>query len=600
VGKYESLANVLTARRFAPAGERVSLDHVVSYALGQSLAAPAPVVRGLEEANGLAARRRFFHWELEFPEIFFDGHGQPLGDNAGFDAVIGNPPYIRQEGLTADKPFLQAAFPAVYHGTADLSIYFFAQALALLRPGGRTAFINSNSWLRANYATPLRAYLRTSATVERLIDLGDNRVFADAPDVYPAIHVFSRIAPSVDTTAHTAVFARGEGVGDLARQVAAREISTTMHDQLDTGWQLGAAPGRALFAKLMAGGRPLGDVVKGRMYYGVKTGLNEAFVLDQQTRDSLIAADSSCAAVIKPILRGEDLRPWYQEDEGRWVIVLPSGWTRSAFGAGIGVEEAWRQLRNRHPSIAAQLEPFMEAAEKRQDQGQYWWELRSCDYYEAFERPKLLWPDIAKIPRFSWDDSGYYLGNTGYFANIDDPWLLALVGSRCAWFLISRLSIGLGERAGANRYRLFDQYMRRLPVPTPSPIEQGSLGSLAVLLGQLAKDRYALHQRTRHRILTDLGRADSRLNQKLTAWWDLDFPAFRAELGKTWKREIPLRERDDWEMLLTARRAEHERLTARIVDAESDLNERVYALFGLTADEIRLVEDGTTYRYGVV
>ncbi|MGH2346897.1 MAG: Eco57I restriction-modification methylase domain-containing protein, partial [Chloroflexota bacterium] len=397
-------------------------DLLVSYAMGRSLAAPAPIVRGLDEANDRAARRRFFHWELEFPEVFFDRHGRSLGEAAGFDAVIGNPPYIRQEGLTADKPFLQAAFPEVYHGVADLSVYFFAQALALLRPGGRTSFINSNSWLRANYATPLRAHLRTGVTVEQVIDLGDNRVFADAPDVYPAIHLFSRVMPPAEHTARTAVFGRGEGIADLARQVKEREISTTKHDQDDSGWQLGAAPGRALFAKLMAGGRPLGEVVEGRMYRGVLTGLNEAFIVNQNTRDQLLAADPSCAAVIKPILRGEDLRPWYQEDEGHWMILLPSGWTGDAFGQGLSEADAWPRFQGRYPAIAAHLWPFRDAANRRQDKGRYWWELRSCDYYDAFQQPKILWPDIAKLPRFSWDGSGYYLGNTGYIANTDQPW----------------------------------------------------------------------------------------------------------------------------------------------------------------------------------
>ncbi len=596
VGAYGTLANLLTVRRFEQSAEDMSLDLLVSYAMGRSLAAPAPIVRALEAANDLAARRRFFHWELEFPEVFFNRHGQSLGEATGFDVVIGNPPYIRQEGLTADKPFLQRAFPKVYHGTADLSIYFFAQALALLRPGGRTAFINADAWLRANYATPLRAFLRASVTVERLIDLGDNRVFADAPDVHPAIHVFSRAVPASDHTARTAVFGRGEGIADLARQVKEREIGSTMHDQLDSGWQLGAAPTRSLFTKIMACGRPLDEVIEGRMYYGVKTGRNEAFIVDQATRDQLVAVDPSCASVIKPFLRGEDLRPWYQEDERQWLLFIRRG---------VDID-AYPSIKRHLERYRTQLEPrpadYLGANWPGRKAGSYkWYELQdSVDYFPAFEKTKILWPDIAKLPRFSCDTSGYYLGNTGYIANTDQPWILAFLASRCAWFMISRLSTGLGERAGAINYRLFDQFMRRIAVPVPIPAEQAALSGLAELLGRLARDRYALHQKTRHRILTDLGLPSAKLNQKLTSWWDLDFPSFRAELRKTWKREIPLGERDDWEALLSTRRAEHQRLTARIVEAEMELNARVYALFGLTADEIRIIEESTTYNYGTV
>jgi hypothetical protein len=104
----------------------------------------------LNQSTLLAEKKAFFHWELEFPNIFFDSNGQPLGVRAGFDVVIGNPPYVRQEQLSADKPFFQDRYE-VYHGVADLFVYFFAQGLRLLRKNGRLAYISSNTWIRANY-----------------------------------------------------------------------------------------------------------------------------------------------------------------------------------------------------------------------------------------------------------------------------------------------------------------------------------------------------------------------------------------------------------------------------------------------------------------
>lgn len=142
----------------------------------------------LQRAQELGGRKRFFHWELEFPDIFFEQDGTPRGEHAGFDAVIGNPPYVRQEKLSEDKPFYQDHYDT-YHGAADLFVYFFGQGLRLLRPGGRLAYISSNSWLRANYATTLRRFLRLQTSVEQVIDLGNTRVFADAPDLSPAIQL---------------------------------------------------------------------------------------------------------------------------------------------------------------------------------------------------------------------------------------------------------------------------------------------------------------------------------------------------------------------------------------------------------------------------
>jgi hypothetical protein len=600
VEKYGRLADLLTAQHFGVSVPADLWTALVDVVMGRALM-PLPALRAFQtQVEEIAARERFFHWELEFPELYFDKFGRPLGEEGGFEAVIGNPPYIRQEQLAGYKPYLQQDYTEVYHGVADIFVYFFAQGMRQARTGGRLSYISSNSWLRANYATPLRKYLREATTVETLIDVGDNRVFEEAPDVYPAVHLVRKAPPPADHTANAAVFTRGEGVSRFAAQVANKLIPVSMHDQDDSGWQLGDDAGRRLFRKLMAAGTPLGEVVDGCMYRGVLTGLNEAFIIDQATRDRLVADDPACAVILKKMLRGEDLRPWYQENEGRWLIAMPCGWTKTTFGGGLTEADAWQQLTARHPGITCHLAPFAAAARRRWDKGEYWWELRPCDYYAAFDQPKIFWPDIAKTPRFSWDASGIYLGNTGYILTPDHPWVLGYLASRCAWFLIARTAIGLGERAGMNRYRLIDQFMRPLPTPVPCDTDRATLGALAMEITELARARYALHQQVRHRLRTDFGTPDKALNNKLTAWWTLDFPALRDELRKVFKRDIPMQDRDDAEAWLAARRIEHARLTAEIVARETELNARVYALFNLTDDEIALIEESTKYKYGEV
>ena len=121
---------------------------------------------------------------------------------------------------------------------ADMFVYFFGQGLSLLRPEGRLSYISSNSWLRANYATALRHYLRTQTTVETLIDLGDNRVFADAPDLYPAIHVVRRAQPPKEHTGQVAVFTRGEGLSNFEQQLERKLLPLPIFDQDDASWQL--------------------------------------------------------------------------------------------------------------------------------------------------------------------------------------------------------------------------------------------------------------------------------------------------------------------------------------------------------------------------
>jgi len=553
----------------------------------------------LEQATQLSTgSKRFFHWELEFPDVFYDHNGQPLGDKAGFDVVIGNPPYVRQEKLQEDKPFFQEHYE-VYHGVADLFVYFFAQGLNLLRHGGRLAYISSNTWLRANYATALRHYLRTQTTVETIIDLGNNRVFADAPDLTPSIQIVLKVLPADGHMAHAAIFARGEAVKTFKEQLTAKQFALSIDDQLDTGWQLSSNASRALLNKLLATGKTLGEITEGKMYRGVLTGLNEAFIIDQATRDRLVKDDPLCAAIIKPILRGEDLRPWYQEDEGRWLICLPNGWTRDTFPELESSEAlAWEKLAAHYPTLATYLEPFAEAARKRQDKGQFWWELRPCDYYDVFEQPKVFWPDIARFPRFSWDENGQFSNDKGFLLLPTDVSLLGILQSRVCWFCITRLCAPLGERVGLMIYQQKIQYMTNLPIPSLTDIQRDHIGTLAQQLTAVAKQRYEVRRKMTHRIESDLGAADRKANQQLAGWWGLSFKAFRDEVVKSFKHDIPVKDRDEWEALLRERAAEVEKLTGEIVQLEVELNAAVYEAFGLNEAEIALIEQETKYRYG--
>ena len=178
--------------------------------------------------------------------------------------------------------------------------------------------------------------------------MGDNHVFTDAPDLTPAIQVVRKTSPINKYKAQAAVFARGEGVTSFRSQLANKLFMLSVHDQLDTGWQLTGVDLRTLSTKLMAVGTPLGEVINGQMFRGVLTGLNEAFIIDQTTRDRLVKDDPASIAIIKPMYRGEDLRPWYQENERRWLI-----FTRR----GINI--------NAYPAIQAYLQQFREQLEPR-------------------------------------------------------------------------------------------------------------------------------------------------------------------------------------------------------------------------------------------
>ena len=432
-------------------------------------------------------RRRInaFDWAAGFPGVFksppapllqrgeqvqpqSSQAGSPLsqrGDRGdfsdGFDAVIGNPPYVRQESLADFKAYFADRYEA-YNGSADLYVYFMELGVRLIKPGGVYGIIVSSSFLRAAYGEALRRTLKKHAAVLEVIDFGGLPVFANAKDTYVCIPILGK-APQPKEVATCRV--RSLDFPNLAEHVAESSYPVP-HGQLQpAAWSLRPPADLAVFAKIMAAGQPLGKYVKGRFFRGLLTGLNEAFELSDEQRAALLREAPSAAPLIKPFLGGQNIRRYRIEAAGRHLIVLPNGWTRRQSGLQNATEkQAFDWLSKTYPAIAEHLRPFAEALRKRQDQGEFWWELRPCDYYAYLEAPKLAFPDICKAPRFTLDNTGIYLANTAYCLGSDDPYLLGILNSRLFWFAISHISIPFGVRAGEYRYRLIYQYMEQVPI----------------------------------------------------------------------------------------------------------------------------------------
>jgi hypothetical protein len=382
-------------------------------------------------------RVNVFDWAAEFPDIFKAG---------GFDAVIGNPPYVRQESLSDFKAYFETHYEAS-DGVADLFAYFMEKAAKLLSPGGRFSYIISSSFLRTTYAEPLRRVLKKNAAVLRIVDFGGLPVFANAKDTYVCIPLLAkgpqpyRVEVSrVDSLA----------VQDLGRHVTANHF-TIPHDRLSPeAWSLKSDEEAAVFAKVVKAGRPLGEYVGGRLHYGIKTGLNEAFIVDGATRQSLIRKDGRSAELIKPLLGGEDIRRYIFHETGLWLI-----FTRR----GVDIDK-YPAIREHLAQWKEDLTPKKDKSAKRgRKPGRYqWYEIQDdVAYYQAFDGRKLIFPDIAKEPRFCLDEGGHYLANTAYAIGTNDPYLLGILNSRLFWFAISNLSIPFGIRAGKYRYRLIYQ-----------------------------------------------------------------------------------------------------------------------------------------------
>ncbi|WP_144605758.1 class I SAM-dependent DNA methyltransferase [Algoriphagus algorifonticola] len=400
----------------------------------------------IEEIRSNQIYENAFEWRFEFPEVLNDE-----GDFVGFDVVIGNPPYIRQEEFSELKPYLKSRFQT-FAGTADLYVYFVELSMNLLRDSGHFVFIIPNKWMRAGYGKSLRNYVKTFQ-INELLDFGDLPVFEEAT-TYPLIISLSNSYSSKNFRAvnlDTLDFPTG-----MVNYLNENQLEVSPAGLSEAGWTLTDSRSQALLLKLKSQGVPLSEYVDGKIFRGVLTGLNEAFVIDLAAKERLIAEDPRSADVIKPFLAGREIKRFQTPTPEKYLILFPKGFTiKSNLPDGdpnkiIHVNEPPRYgymdydparewLQKNYPAISNHLKPFEKAAKKRTDQGDFWWELRACDYYNEFEKEKIIYPNICKRPEFTLDDQSQYTNQKCFIISKFDKGLLGILNSKISYFLFEQI-----------------------------------------------------------------------------------------------------------------------------------------------------------------
>lgn len=427
-------------------------------------------------------QQNFFNWEIAFPGVWAE-----LSTNkrtGGFDAVIGNPPYVRQEEISAIKPALAKSF-STYDGMADLYVYFYEQGIKLLRPGGRMGYVVTNKWLKAGYAEELRRLFAEDVWIEFLADFGHAKhLFPDA-DVFPCvISVRKPLGEDVPEQFDLAVIPRDEVPREgLALAVDAATYRAARTDLTAEPWVLEPPDVAALLSKIRERGVPLSEYSGVNPLYGIKTGLNDAFLIDTSTRDQLVRDDPAASEIIKPYIRGQDIGRWSPKWAGLWMIVMKSSSDFAWPWASAATEgEAEAIFAKTYPSIHTRfkaLESFIEdekpkGLRHRQDQGRFWWELRPCAYYDQMDQPKIVYTEITWSNSFALDESGQCINNTAYFLPTTDPWLPSVLNSPLTWWYSWRKA----QHGKDEALRFMDSYMRPFPMAAPVTSDAAQIDDL--------------------------------------------------------------------------------------------------------------------------
>ena len=496
-----------------------------------------------------------FDWEKEFPQVFAKG---------GFDVVIGNPPYVRAEIIPqADIDFYRQSYE-VFTPDGDLFSYFYEKGLNLLQPKGVFGFI-SNTFDKTNAGLKLRTYLQNNTNFERYVDFTEVQIFEGAT-TYPIILLLSK-GRSVDNKFIYTKIPK-EMQGNV--EISAALHKTVGQSGLDTNnWAFQCEEMVSVIRKMN-----LYKTIReqyGKCYYGVKTALNDAFIIDEKKKKELIAQDINSSEILKPIYEGRDLHKWYNSPLPKYLICSHNGYEEVA---AINIDN--------YPAIKNHLFSFEPKLSNRYDKGNTPFNLRNCAYQPLFYQTKIIWGNLQNSNKFSWDE-GSIISAPACMLPTSNKALLAVLNSKLVWCYLTNICV---VRNGGY-IEVKPQYFERIPIP---PIE----GEYTVLLESLVQIMLDLNkqlQEKRNRFLRRLSNnfEGIKITGALSAFDQLKFPDFLKELKKQ-KITLKLLEQDEWEDYFNNYRSVCNQLSEQIAVTEKEIDLRVYQFYGLTYDEVLIVD----------
>ncbi len=426
----------------------VGLEHFNRYVLAS--------YKDLQDENERYANA--LEWRFEFPEVLDDE-----GDFLGFDCIIGNPPYIRQEQIKDLKPLLEKQYQDFYNSIADIYTYFFALAYHLLKDKGFSAFITSNKYARAKYGAKLREWLLKKTTIVSYMELNALKVFESAA-VDTSIMNFIKQTPPKESD-----FKYYEPTPNDKDDLKNTPYLSMKQNALSTeSFIFANATLLDLRDKIESVGTPLKDWDI-QINYGIKTGANEAFIIPTEKRDAILNACKTqeerkrTEALIKPILRGKDIKRYSYEWAHLWVINTHNGYTSNLKSKipPIDIEK--------YPALKTHLDAHYDTIATRCDQGDTPYHLRNCAYLEDFEKEKIVYGEIVQEPRFYLDNGecelGYFYAEATSFILTGEHlrYLLGMLHSKLITFAFKTFYAGGG--LGESGYRYKKAFIERLPIP---------------------------------------------------------------------------------------------------------------------------------------
>lgn len=513
-----------------------------------------------------------FHWTKEFIEVFNRRINKlkqilkaesPINKKGGFDIVIGNPPYVRADLLGNIKSYLEKNYDC-YSGTADLYTYFYERGLNLLNSDGFLGFISSNKFIRSNYGQNLRSLL-AKYQILNIIDFGELPVFQDA-STFPSIVIIQKTQPKKNT------------IFNQIKSLDFKSIKETMNSSIEIlpesfqkdYWTFSNEADDLIMEKMKKIGTPLGEYVDGEIFFGIKTGFNRAFIIDEAKRNELVQKDPKSKEIILPILHGDNVRKYKIVYKNQYIIL-------SKIGTNI----------KKYPAIFKHLSKYKKQLEMRKDQGNHWWELRACDYYELFDKPKILLPGFALESKFSFDKERYICNAPLYFIPHNDLYLLSLLNSKLLWFYLRKITPVLGDIDKRGRLIIRTVYLKNLPIANATKKQHKELVQKVDIMLVKNKQLLEIQNRLIELLISDL--KIEKLSEKLENWFLLEWKDFLKELNKK-KIDLTLKQKSEWMKHFNTEKIKASSIREIITQTDKEIDSIVYDIYNLSPKEIQIIE----------
>ena len=494
----------------------------------------------------------------------------------GFDVVIGNPPYVQLQSMGEMSNKLAQCGYETFHKGGDLYCLFSEQGYRLLKQGGVQSFIMPNKWMIVAYGKPLRKFL-SNTNLLQVLNFGDIQFFQEAT-TYVCIFVTQKKKPQNEVEVLS--LNKKTYKDNFFEEVKSNLYKYHINNFSEKAWSIQPYQDALVLKKMKSNSISLKNLPI-TINYGIKTGFNDAFFIDESTKAKLIAADYSNTEIIKPMVRGRDIAAYGITGFEYLIGTFPS--------LHLDIEK-YPAIKNHLLSFGFdRLKQTGEKGSRKKTKGQWFETQDSIAYHKEFSKPKIIYPNMTSVFPFMYDESGFYGNDKSFILTANNnsvslPFLTALFNSSLAklwiWYNCPELQGGTRE--------IRKVYFENFPVPEASTEQSENLSMLAIERTKKTSELQEKATRFINRIKSNF--EIEKITTKLQKFYNFDFKTFVAELKKQ-KVKLSLVQQDEWEEYFNSYQSEINQLQTEIDKTDKEIDQMVYQLYDLTDEEIAIVEN---------